>query len=329
MPVVYRWNWIQSTRILILFLVRVPARHWSASFAVTPFVFSKEFSFTRSKYQCLDRRHSWAQRRIQDRDKLAMSEINKNENDGPTREGEEETKLIAGWDEGIKDAASELDDPLFGEYCSVMDDFGCEAFEDLAKNLDEKVYRWIRVEAKEDETLKDIETKDAILSKIDEVRSEQEKYGESRLYKRRWSGQESVMDDLSSLKVNGDNSPCFSFSALQFNALAEGLSSGPNAKTPFPVDDDREDGDKGQQKDPGYGGFTQVAFPEICLDFKFRRWRLLEVILGITAIGNGDALANIGDPPGKDGAFDILALEEIDRFRGFFAPLLRIFGYEG
>lgn len=208
----------------------------------------------------------------------------------------------------------EMDDQLFDEYCSVMDDFGCEAYEDVAQNLGGKVDRWIRVEAKPDESIAGITTREDVLRKIDQVRELQSQYGPSDLYPRIWEDKKDIP-----VPINGDKANTPSFSVLQFNALAEGLSSGPDVKTPFPVAKKDSEGGASAKNDAGYGGFTQVKCPEICLDFNLRRWRVLEVILGI-GVKNDNPL---------DGFFDVIALEEIDRYRGFFAPLLRIFGYEG
>lgn len=237
--------------------------------------------------------------------------------DSNNEEIEEPSQLVKGWD--TPEITAEDEDPLFDEYCSVLDDFGCEAYEDLAKNIDEKVYRWIRVEAKEDESLADIHSKEDALRKIEEVKSHQGQFGPSQLYPRKWQSQQKKHSSA----VNGDTQKAVAaFSVLQFNALAEGLSSGPDVRTPFPIKKKREGSDKVKPKDQGYGGFSQIEFPEICLDFSQRRWRLLEVFLGSTSDDGNDKTAT-------EDTFDILALEEIDRFRGFFAPVLRLFGYEG
>jgi mRNA deadenylase 3'-5' endonuclease subunit Ccr4 len=58
-----------------------------------------------------------------------------------------------------------------------------------------------------------------------------------------------------------------------------------------------------------YGGFSNIPNPEIVLDFDLRRWRLMEVLL--------------------EDDYDIIAMEEVDRFHGFFEPLLNILGYQG
>jgi mRNA deadenylase 3'-5' endonuclease subunit Ccr4 len=242
-------------------------------------------------------------------------------NNDEDEEEEKPRKLIVGWDTiAEEDLVAEQQNNDFDEYCSVLDDFGCEAYEDVARNLDEKVDRWIRLEAQKDETLNTIETRKDVLTKIEQVRKRQEGYGPSQLYARQWRPKQAVPHG-----INGDGPQAVaSFSVLQFNTLAEGLSSGPNVKTPFPVinknNNDDDDDDKKQKKEQAfYGGFTQVDYPEICLDFALRRWRLVEVILGNCTNNDSEK---------EEGFFDILALEEVDRFRGFFAPVLRLFGYE-
>lgn len=93
-----------------------------------------------------------------------------------------------------------------------------------------------------------------------------------------------------------------SFTVAQFNTLAEGLSSGPNSEPPF----QRTAIGRKKKLTNCFGSFITDE-PEVCLDFNFRRWRLLEEIL------NADA--------------DIIALEEVDRYDGFFAPMIEKFGY--
>ena len=58
------------------------------------------------------------------------------------------------------------------------------------------------------------------------------------------------------------------FDLLQFNMLAEGLSSGPDVTAPFPFD-----------KASGFGGFDSVPNPEVCMAWKLRKWRLVEEML--------------------------------------------------
>lgn len=83
---------------------------------------------------------------------------------------------------------------------------------------------------------------------------------------------------------------------MQFNVLAEGLSSGDSLRPPFDCQLD------GQAcKASTFGDFDAVEQPEICLDFKaVRRWRLLEEIIRINP--------------------DILSIEECDHFADFFLP---------
>lgn len=232
------------------------------------------------------------------------------------------------WDEN-EAMLNQSEESFLDDYCSVYDDYGCEAFEDLAKSLDEKVNRWIRVEARPDATIQGIQTREDVLRKIDEVRSYQKNFGNSELYQRRWNcetGSHEAATYINGSGPAGKKKPAFS--VLQFNMLAEGLSSGPGVKTPFKVEKNSDDGE-GQLKN-SYGGFSQVPHPEICLDFSLRRWRLLEVMLGLTSVPvESNSRVNQSLQEQNDGIFDILAVEEIDRFRGFFAPLLRLFGYEG
>ncbi|EKX40421.1 hypothetical protein GUITHDRAFT_113450 [Guillardia theta CCMP2712] len=88
------------------------------------------------------------------------------------------------------------------------------------------------------------------------------------------------------------------FLAMQFNMLAEGLSSGPSDQTPYPG---KENG--------SWGGFSAVQNPDVVLNWEYRRWRLLEVIL--TSLP------------------DLLGAQEIDRFPDFFYPILAQYGYTG
>jgi endonuclease/exonuclease/phosphatase family metal-dependent hydrolase len=195
-------------------------------------------------------------------------------------------------------------DPDLEDYCEVVDEFGLTAFENFCGGDGEDDSKWIRVEKQPDECLKNIVTQDDVLRKIAEVRQEQARYGLSDLYEREWesANDQGTIDAKSVISV------------MQFNALAEGLSSGPTAKKPFQVNS--SDG-HGQNEKQVYGGFSEIPFPSVSLDFGLRRWRLLEVILGTRVSANSAPL------------FDLIALQEIDRYRGFFAPIMRLFGYEG
>jgi len=198
------------------------------------------------------------------------------------------------------------------EYCQVRDEFGCMAVEALFEGEDETDFRWIRVEKDTDLSLSKIETPSDVFAQIEKTKLEQGEIGRSDLYRRRWVS----LDDCSEIDkgINGDSvdGTAKTFSVMQFNALAEGLSSGPAAKKPFRVNPDDKHAES-EKLGKGYGGFTNIPSPETTLDFSKRRWRLLEVILS----GGGDSL------------FDLIAMEEVDRFVGFFLPMLQLFGYEG
>ena len=111
-----------------------------------------------------------------------------------------------------------------------------------------------------------------------------------------------------------------SFSVMQFNILAEGLSSGPQAKMKFPLE--AKSHSKTAISNPNeFGGFDKVIHPEICLNYDFRRWRILEVILG--GVNTNTKEPNFPMSP------DILGVEEIDNFHSFFLPVLAKVGYQG
>ena len=91
-----------------------------------------------------------------------------------------------------------------------------------------------------------------------------------------------------------------------------------------------------------YGGFSDLPYPEATLTFAKRRWRLLEVILGGGI--STDSYSNNATPQSieqhqrqpadlmgdNDAPFDIVALEEVDRYGGFVGPILtQHFGYHG
>jgi endonuclease/exonuclease/phosphatase family metal-dependent hydrolase len=204
----------------------------------------------------------------------------------------------------VSSGASE--DPDLEDYCEVVDEFGLTAFENFCEgnSEDEDDFKWIRLEKQLDKCLKNIVTQDDIWRKIAEVRLEQARYGLSDLYLREWESTngQATTDAQSEISV------------MQFNALAEGLSSGPTAKKPFQINSSEG---QGQNEKQVYGGFSEIPVPSVSLDFRLRRWRLLEVILGTR--GCTDSASSC----------DLIALQEIDRYRGFFAPIMRLFGYEG
>jgi hypothetical protein len=146
-----------------------------------------------------------------------------------------------------------------------------------------------------------------IRDKISEIRHVQGKYASDvTLYERKWDSLEETLhdDETQGLLVDAN-----SFSVLQLNMLAEGLSSGNDAQRPF--EKSKEVTNLSSAKSV-YGGFTSIPHPEIILDFQLRRWRLVEVLLGCNEIH-----------------FDVIACEEIDRFHGFFEPLMKVAGYTG
>lgn len=151
--------------------------------------------------------------------------------------------------------------------------------------------RWVRLQATPD--LPDM-TQDEIRQRIRHVEEQQSDYGRSDLYDRKWISETTNTDD-----------PTRTFSVLQFNVLAQGLSFGPTTQSPFEPTQKLQE----YKSKNSYGGFTSVANPELCLDFELRQWRLLQAML--------------------DANCDIMAVEEIDRFYGFFLPMLQKFGYEG
>jgi hypothetical protein len=201
-----------------------------------------------------------------------------------------------------------LDNDL-DEYCGLVDEFGCEAFEELRRyeegNPD--IYRLVRVEARADDTLKNISSREDVQSKMNQVLKQQSQYGMADLYTRYWE----KTSTEKTIPINGDT--VHTFSVAQFNTLAEGLSAGPDVKTPFSVPLEHRD-------TKGFGGFSEIPNPNVALNFSLRRWRLIQVILGG---GVQDVRSELSPP------FDLIALEEVDRFRGFFSPILRMFGYSG
>jgi len=259
---------------------------------------------------------------------LFLSSASLPENERENKEMEKEERPILPYDdEGV--SFDEGDDD---EYCQVTDEFGCEAIENIYEALEdedngggatgtsgERNFRWIRLENEADKSLQHVESASDAIDMIEQVKERQRRYGPCELYARQWepSGNAAGDDDaalvLNGESVNGAGSTDSEFTVMQLNALAEGLSSGPSVKRPFRTDPEKDA--HAQSEKQGYGGFTSVPHPEVALDFSLRRWRLLEVILR----------GNRGD----SSLFDLIAMEEIDRYRGFFAPVLRLFGYEG
>jgi mRNA deadenylase 3'-5' endonuclease subunit Ccr4 len=189
-------------------------------------------------------------------------------------------------------------------FSECVDECGILSLVSEVKNDDGSIAQRIRVE-KETNSSSPIATfnKEDVAQMIREAREEQFHFGRADLYQRDWeSCAKSIVGENS---VSTSN--VASFSVMQFNTLAEGLSSC-QAKRPFKIQEPAAY----QQNPNEYGGFTSIPHPSILLDFGNRRWRLLEVVLG----------------PNLDAPYDIIALEEVDRYRGFFAPVLKLFGYD-
>jgi hypothetical protein len=171
--------------------------------------------------------------------------------------------------------------------------------------------------------IRSIQSMEEIRDHIVKTQSVQCKYNSDvTLYERQWDSvvkgtsleQDGTQQQLDS---NYDTpNDCSSFSVMQFNMLAEGLSSGNDVERPF--EKCKEVTNLSSAKSL-YGGFTSIPHPEIILDFHLRRWRLMEVLLG----------GAISSSSSSDVHFDVIACEEIDRFHGFFEPLMTVAGYSG
>jgi mRNA deadenylase 3'-5' endonuclease subunit Ccr4 len=190
------------------------------------------------------------------------------------------------------------------EYVPIQDIFGQKALESYKNDGTE----WIRLENDLDPCFADIVCTSDIIQKIEAVRLHQGRFGCSDLYPRAWNATGPLLD--------ADDDTSMSFSVAQFNALAEGLSTGPEDPKPFVVDRASPNCEL-SSLDERYGGFSSAPHPSETLSFTKRKWRLLEVILGGGAHSPATA------------TFDLIGLQEVDRFHGFFAPALRMFGYEG
>lgn len=191
------------------------------------------------------------------------------------------------------------------DYQQTLDSFECIALEAKCKNeegVGQKDHA-IRIEFNRARDLSHIDTREKVWEKIREAKTFQESFGSADLYQRKWLPVGIETD-------SGDNNSVFS--VAQFNALAEGLSFGPDATTPFQPDGLNVTTNENCNNSI-YGGFTAIPYPNATLDFSVRRWRILEVLL-----------TSNGQHP-----CDIIGMEEVDRFYGFFLPLLQIFGYNG
>ena len=232
----------------------------------------------------------------------------------------------------IGEVANDHDDDV-GDYRSVVDDFGCEAIEKYLVGErfsevdedgdDDEDFHWIRLQKGPDECLREVRDRASVFEMIGKIKDVQRQYGPCELYPRHWEpisaedckeGEgDNILVPVNGEPVNGLGPEGQEFSVMQFNTLAEGLSSAPDAKKPFKVDP-AVDARAQTEKTEGFGGFLKIPFPHVTLDFSLRRWRLIEVLLRSA----------------RDGCLmDLIAMEEIDHYRGFFAPILRLFGYEG
>jgi endonuclease/exonuclease/phosphatase family metal-dependent hydrolase len=184
---------------------------------------------------------------------------------------------------------------------SVIDSFGQKALEIQCSDRT----CFIRLQNETDREVQNLLTsRQDIFSQFDHVRKEQSRHGNAELYPRHWVPSNSYDPSM-------QRQPCHEFSVLQFNALAQGLSSGPTVQKPFPNPNPcHSDRDSNvQASDSFYGGFSSIPHPHITLDFQLRRWRVLEILLA-------------------QNQYDLMALEEIDRYHGFFQPALHMLGYE-
>merc|ERR1719343_543233 len=197
-----------------------------------------------------------------------------------------------------------IDDYEDDEYCILIDEFGCEAVQNTkitsyktVEDCEVSINSCVRLQNKPD--LDDLSCKeiseDEVWNVINEVKCKLGQVKNADLYERRWERvDKNEANDIQDEKT---------FSVMQLNTLAEGLSCGPNSMTPFSSSSPTKNKAKNC-----YGGFTNVPQPELCLDFNLRRWRLIELILSQNT--------------------DLLALQEVDRYYGFFKPILEAFGYE-
>lgn len=170
----------------------------------------------------------------------AMKTNSTDDNEGRNSAGRlDSTASAAEQNLGVTEEGLDMD-----EYCSVLDDFGCVAYEEVESVVDEKVEkktRLIRVQASADDCLGGISSPNEVWQKIDQVKQTQSEYGRVDLYERKWQS-EIDGEYINSIPINGEM--LRSFTVMQFNTLAEGLSSGPTSKTPFPCDSTNKDDEK-------------------------------------------------------------------------------------
>jgi nocturnin len=169
----------------------------------------------------------------------------------------------------------------------------------------------IRTQTGPDPCLRGISSIQDIQDKVQKIQALQSAYGDAKLYNRQWLP--ILSQNLSDGHTNGlllddcnSRRDAWNFSVLQFNSLAQGLSSSDKVPTPFTKS--AKECEEASSKFI-YGGFTSLPHPEITLDFNMRKWRVVEVLL--------------------EKMTDVIAMEEVDHFHGFFQPLLDKIGYDG
>lgn len=182
-----------------------------------------------------------------------------------------------------------------------------ESQEDTKRNMT------INIQESPDEEVKGISSIKDIHEKIKHIKSIQSQYTDADLYERRWiPSLQGYQSETSSTSSKG------TFSVLQFNTLAQGLSLPPGHNPPFkPLNESVVDTTKSI-----YGGFNEIPHPEISLDFQLRKWRLLEVLLS-------QPYSTKASNTSQQELFDTISLQEVDHFHDFFQPILKILGYQG
>ena len=93
--------------------------------------------------------------------------------------------LLEYTDEELKEDM--LDEDL-DDFCGLVDEFGCEAFEELLRHEEGNpdIYRLVRMEARAGDTLKNISSREDVQSKMNQVLMQQSQYGMADLYTRYW-----------------------------------------------------------------------------------------------------------------------------------------------
>ena len=218
-------------------------------------------------------------------------------------------RMIAQTQRGGAADASQNDD-----FFDVRDNFGQKALEMHKVESDGPEYlEWIRLENELDPCLHDCMSSNAVLEQVESVRLKQCNFGCSDLYPRDWKMTRPENAETSRRSTVHDDS--VTFSVAQFNTLAEGLASASETRKPFTVDSASPTCQQTSIED--YGGFSSAPHPSETLDFSKRKWRVLEVILG-------GGVASL-----EAAVFDLIGLQEVDRYYGFFEPVMRMFGYDG